>query len=66
MAQSIGYAIAAIGPVGLGALHDLTASWRPALIAFLAVTAMVWLAGLQAGRDRMLREAERPAKGPIA
>ena len=60
MAQSIGYAIAAIGPVGLGALHDLTASWGPPLIAFLAVTAIVWLAGLQAARDRVLGEAERP------
>jgi CP family cyanate transporter-like MFS transporter len=35
MAQSVGYVVAAIGPVAIGALHDLTGSWtlrlRPSL-----------------------------------
>lgn len=31
MAQSVGYVLAAIGPVAIGALHDLTGSWTIAM-----------------------------------
>lgn len=54
MAQSIGYAIAATGPVLVGLLFDLTGRWLLPLL-FLVV---VWLAkvasGLQAGSDRTI------------
>ena len=33
MAQSVGYLVAAIGPVAIGALHDLTGSWTVAMTA---------------------------------
>ena len=33
MAQSVGYVVAAIGPVAIGALHDLTGSWTVAMTA---------------------------------
>lgn len=33
MAQSVGYLLAAVGPVAIGALHDLTGSWTVAMSA---------------------------------
>jgi CP family cyanate transporter-like MFS transporter len=33
MAQSVGYILAAVGPVAIGALHDLTGSWTIAMSA---------------------------------
>lgn len=50
MAQSVGYGIAAIGPVAFGALHDLTGGWT-APLWMLAITAVFQaLLGLRAGR----------------
>ncbi len=43
MAQSVGYAIAAIGPILIGAVHQATSSWTPAL------TILIVLAAVQAG-----------------
>lgn len=56
MAQSVGYLLAAAGPIAVGELHDATGSWRPALLALLI--ALVVLAGLGylAGRRRLIGE----------
>lgn len=54
MAQSIGYLIAASGPILIGGLHDLTGSWPLALAPLLAVMAVQLVMGLLAGRDRVL------------
>jgi CP family cyanate transporter-like MFS transporter len=35
MAQSLGYLLAAAGPVAAGALRDATGSWTPALIGLV-------------------------------
>lgn len=52
MAQSVGYGIAAVGPVAFGALHDLTHGWTAALwmLAVCAVfqAAVGWYAGRKA------------------
>ena len=53
MAQSVGYAIAAIAPIGLGALHDAAGGWTLPLVVFLAVTVIAWLSGIPAARDRL-------------
>ena len=37
MAQCVGYVVAAIGPVAIGALHDLTGSWTVAMTALALV-----------------------------
>ncbi|CAM3461295.1 hypothetical protein SA87_01720 [Hydrogenibacillus schlegelii] len=48
MAQSVGYLIAAVGPVGVGALLDLAG--RPAALSLLLVTSgLTVLAGFRAG-----------------
>ena len=50
--QSIGYLVAAAGPFGFGALHDLTGSWRPSLITLAAVSVVIGAAGTVVVRAR--------------
>lgn len=54
MAQSVGYALAAAGPILLGALHDATGSWTAPLVVLLGVIAVQAAAGVPAGRARLL------------
>ncbi|MGY1839911.1 MULTISPECIES: CynX/NimT family MFS transporter [unclassified Modestobacter] len=54
MAQSVGYAMAACGPVLLGALHDRTGSWTAPLVVLLGVLAVQAAAGALAGRNRTI------------
>ncbi len=42
--QTVGYAIAAISPLALGALHEITGSWAPSLIVLLVIVALTVLA----------------------
>ncbi|MFC8182276.1 hypothetical protein ACFULT_25685 [Rhodococcus sp. NPDC057297] len=51
MAQSIGYLIAALGPVTAGAIHGATGSWTIPLLALLTVMIPLTLCGWMAGRD---------------
>jgi CP family cyanate transporter-like MFS transporter len=52
--QGVGYLMAAAGPVAVGALHDATDSWRPAIVVMLGLLVLQALAGAAAGRDRKL------------
>jgi CP family cyanate transporter-like MFS transporter len=52
MAQSVGYLLAAAGPVAVGALHDAMDSWTSALIVLLVIEVLLVLSGYLAGRDR--------------
>lgn len=54
MAQCLGYLLAAAGPPAIGALHDATGSWTPPLLAVLAMLAVALVAGVLAGRNRIL------------
>ncbi|GAA1399934.1 CynX/NimT family MFS transporter [Kitasatospora putterlickiae] len=54
MSQAIGYLVAAAGPVGAGALHQLTGGWTTPLALMLVLAAVVAAAGWGAGRDRTL------------
>jgi MFS transporter, CP family, cyanate transporter len=55
--QSVGYLIAAVGPFGVGVLHDLTGGWTVPLVA-LAVLAVPQVAvGLVVSRRRFLEDA---------
>jgi MFS transporter, CP family, cyanate transporter len=54
LAQSVGYGLAAIFPLAVGALHGATGSWTPALILLLALLAPQVAFGLAAGRNRQL------------
>lgn len=61
MAQSVGYFLAAIGPVTVGYLHASTNSWTWPLILLLTVVMLMTLSGLGASRDAYLDEP-----GPVA
>ena len=56
MAQSIGYSLAAIGPVCIGLLYDLTNTWKVPLIVLIMIAVLVILFGIGAGRDRYVLE----------
>ncbi|MFJ3905117.1 CynX/NimT family MFS transporter [Streptomyces sp. NPDC090025] len=52
MAQTIGYLLAAVGPLAAGALHQSTGSWTPPIVAVLGVCAAALGVGLLAARNR--------------
>jgi CP family cyanate transporter-like MFS transporter len=56
MSQSIGYAIAAIGPALFGAVHAVTGNWTISLIILLVAMALQALFGAYAARDRYVLE----------
>ncbi|MEV8325720.1 MFS transporter [Kitasatospora sp. NPDC056731] len=55
MAQSIGYLVAAAGPLLLGILHDATGSWTLPLIVLAVLGIAMAAAGYGAGQDRHVR-----------
>jgi CP family cyanate transporter-like MFS transporter len=54
MSQSFGYAMAAVGPVVMGALHEATGSWTPPLVFLLVLMVPELVFGLEAGRARQV------------
>ncbi|MER7516912.1 MFS transporter [Streptomyces sp. NPDC126499] len=52
MAQTVGYLLAAAGPLAAGALHQATGSWTPPITAVLGVCAAALAMGLLAARNR--------------
>jgi len=54
MAQSVGYLMAAAGPVLIGALHDATGTWSAALIVILALLLGQLVVSVLASRDRQI------------
>jgi len=54
MSQSIGYSLAALGPVIMGALHEATGSWTVPLIFLLVLLVPELIFGVEAGRDRQV------------
>jgi MFS transporter, CP family, cyanate transporter len=52
MAQSVGYVLAASGPLLVGAVHDRAGSWTPPLALLLVLLVPQAVAGALAGRPR--------------
>jgi CP family cyanate transporter-like MFS transporter len=52
MAQSVGYLLAAAGPVAAGALTEQTGNWDAALVMMAVLAAVQIVVGFCAGRDR--------------
>lgn len=50
MAQTVGYVVAAAGPLAVGAIHDATGSWTPSVVLLLAVSVLQVFAAYSAGR----------------
>ncbi len=59
MAQGIGYAFAALGPLAFGLAHEATGGWGLAGILFVAIIVVAITAGLPAGRPRTVSATER-------
>jgi CP family cyanate transporter-like MFS transporter len=63
VAQCLGYLLAALGPLLLGALHDLTDGWTwPVAVLLVALVPMTWF-GWGAGRDVVLSTGEPDGDG---
>lgn len=55
MAQSVGYGLAAVGPIAVGALHDASGGWEVPLVVLTAIGAIDGVVGLGAARARFVR-----------
>jgi CP family cyanate transporter-like MFS transporter len=55
MAQSVGYTLAAVGPIAVGALHDVTGDWTAPLLVLIGAAAIDLAVGLPAGRAHFVR-----------
>ena len=60
LVQTVGYVIAAMAPFAIGAVHDVTGSWTPALFVLLALLVPQLIVGLAAARDRVVVPAGAP------
>jgi len=59
MAQSLGYLLAAVGPVLIGYLYDATHSWTVPLIILVSATVCFLLIGIGAGRRGYIETTDR-------
>jgi MFS transporter, CP family, cyanate transporter len=59
MVQTIGYLMAAAGPLAIGAVHDISGSWTPALIVLLGLLVPQTVIGLEAARNRTVTPVAR-------
>ncbi len=58
MAQSFGYALAAIGPVLFGLLHDFTASWTVPMFILIVASVVILFTGMKAGKNEFVLSEE--------
>lgn len=56
MAQSIGYLVAAAGPIFIGFLYDVTSSWTYPLLTLIFIAFLVMIFGMKAGQNRFVLE----------
>ncbi|MGN6867237.1 MAG: CynX/NimT family MFS transporter [Solirubrobacteraceae bacterium] len=57
LVQTVGYLLAALAPLAIGAVHDISGSWTPALIVLLALLVPQLVMGLEAARNRTVTPA---------
>ena len=61
MAQSVGYTLAAIGPIAVGALHDATGGWTLPLLCLIGLMVPQILVGLYVVRPTFIEDQLAPA-----
>lgn len=54
MAQSFGYLLAAVGPVLVGSLHDVTSGWTVPLSLLILISVMLLIVGMLSGKERQI------------
>lgn len=52
MAQSFGYLLAALGPVMVGGLQDMTGSWSLPLTLLICVSVLMLIMGIASGKNK--------------
>ncbi len=57
--QSTGYLVAAIGPFGVGVLHDASGGWTVPLVVLLALSVPLFVVGLYVGRPAHIEDQLR-------
>ncbi|WP_460773070.1 MFS transporter [Microbacterium sp. GXF7504] len=65
MAQSVGYLLAAIGPVAFGALHAVDGGWILPFALLFAVLLAQLLFGVGVGRERFVLERRAPQRSKV-
>lgn len=58
MAQSVGYLLAAVGPILFGGLFDFANSWQVPLIMMLVISGVIAFAGYVAGKPRLIHDTK--------
>ena len=53
MSQSVGYLLAAVGPILLGFMFDITKSWTSSIVVLIISTILLILFGLKAGKAEL-------------
>ena len=51
MAQSVGYLLASVGPLVVGAIYDATHTWTIAIYILLGIVVAIFIAGMTAGKN---------------
>ena len=54
LAQSVGYLLAAIGPIALGKIYDVCHSWTMPLVLLLILALVLTVLGYLAGREKSI------------
>lgn len=57
LVQTVGYLLAAVAPLAIGAVHDASGSWTPAIIVLMALLVPQTIIGLAAARNRTVKPA---------
>lgn len=65
MAQSVGYLLAAVGPITIGYLYAATKSWNVPLIMLLVVVLLMTAAGFGASRDVFIDDERNPIRRDV-
>lgn len=56
MAQSFGYLLAAVGPVLVGSLHDVSAGWTIPLSLLIFISVILLIVGMLSGKERQITD----------
>jgi len=62
--QPVGYALAAIGPFGVGLIHDATGDWNLVLVLLMATGLPLALAGVRLARPTYVDDELGATRGP--
>ncbi|KKB44748.1 CynX/NimT family MFS transporter [Bacillus thermotolerans] len=65
MAQSVGYLLAAVGPILFGFIHDATGSWTIPLLILLVGAVLLFIIGMEAGSSKYVTASQQEKKSTV-